>query len=390
MKSTNKLTAMAIVAVVSFTSCSTNTQQKAELEPTAAQQLIDKLECISRDSCVVFGHHDDTAYGVTWNNIGIAEHNDLDTTGRSDVKDVVGDYPGLMNWDLGRIEFDSDKELDGVPFDFIRNEIRKQHKRGGINSISFHVSNPLTIGNSWDTTSVDVEKNVVNLMQSATEQGTEVNKRLCSWIEKAANFIASLTDENGKPIPVVFRPWHEHTGSWFWWGAAHSTPENYKQLWKLTRAIFDKHNITNVVWCYSPDRCETAEKYLECYPGDEYVDIMGADVYMFGAEDGIEWYTNSARQTLTAAANYAKQHNKLVAFSETGSETIPVPDFFNNILLPICKEFNTCYVCVWRNATPWMKENHYYAPYKGHASEASFIQFYNNPSTLFCNETAKY
>ena len=385
----NKPTIISASLLTTLVACSVTPSQNdtpSSVQPSAL--LIDKLQCISRDSCFLFGHHDDTAYGTTWNNIGRTDHNDLDTTGRSDVKDVVGDYPGLMNWDLGLLEVDSLRNLDGVPFSFIRSEIQKQHKRGGVNSISFHALNPLTMGNAWDTTvnTPDVE----NLMLSAVQQGTPINQTLTQWIGKLADFIASLTDDNGNPIPVVFRPWHEHTGNWFWWGAKHCTPDSYKQLWQLTRNVFDQHGINNVVWCYSPDRCETAEQYFERYPGDDYVDILGADVYMFGGEEGIDWYNQCANQTLQIAADYAKQHNKLVAFSETGSETLPVDNFFSNILLPICQKYNVCYVCVWRNATPWMKENHFYAPYKGHSSESSFVEFYNAPSTLFCSDAAKY
>jgi len=53
-------------------------------------------------------------------------------------------------------------------------------------------------------------------------------QRYDSWLDKVANFMTSLKGANGKPIPMVFRQLHEHTGSWFWWGRDHVSLEDYK------------------------------------------------------------------------------------------------------------------------------------------------------------------
>jgi len=75
---------------------------------------------------IMFGHQDDLAYGVNWKY----------EPGRSDVKDVVNDYPAVFGWDIGGIEHDKKENLDNVPFDSIRNYIREVYRRGGINTIS--------------------------------------------------------------------------------------------------------------------------------------------------------------------------------------------------------------------------------------------------------------
>ena len=344
------------------------TRQEAEnLTPT--QQLITRLQNVVDSGKYIYGHADDTAYGHTW------EYEE----GRSDVKEVAGDYPGLINWDLGMIELDSARNLDGVPFVYMANEIKKQHERGGINSISWHPRNPQTGGNSWDVSDSTVVKQIIT-------PGTEANLKVNQWIGHAADFIANLKDSNGEVIPVIFRPWHEHTGHWFWWGTPFSTPEDYKQLWMMTRKVFDEKGVNNVVWAYSPDKVQTEAQYIERYPGDEYVDIMGIDVYQFGAEDGVEAFNENIKSGLDIASKVAREHKKILALTETGLESLPVKDWYTRVLSPAIEPYPIAFVCVWRNAWEERKPEHFYAPYPGHASAPDFVEFYNNPKTLFAKD----
>src|SRR5579872_4799619 len=84
----------------------------------------------------LFGHQDDLAYGYGWKYI----------PGRSDIKDVTGDYPALYGWELGRIELDHAVNIDSVPFDKMKGFIREGYARGGVITISWHLNNPLTGG----------------------------------------------------------------------------------------------------------------------------------------------------------------------------------------------------------------------------------------------------
>ena len=145
---------------------------------TPAASLIAQLDSASKAGKFYFGHSDDTAYGHTWKY----------EKGRSDVKEVTGEYPGLMNWDLGMLELDSAKNLDGVPFAFMAEEIVAQDARGGINSISWHLRNPLSRGDSWDVSASPLKEIGENAALSNT---------LDLWIGKAADFIASLRDSEG-------------------------------------------------------------------------------------------------------------------------------------------------------------------------------------------------
>ena len=89
---------------------------------------------------IMFGHQDDLAYGVGWKYV----------PGKSDVKEVTGDYPAIYGFELGRIELDHRVNIDSVPFDSMRNYIRTVYERGGVITISWHLNNPLTGKTAWD------------------------------------------------------------------------------------------------------------------------------------------------------------------------------------------------------------------------------------------------
>ena len=222
-----------IICAAAITACG-GAQKSSEaadstVVATPAAAMLGRLAAVVADSAVVFGHHDDTAYGHDWSY----------EPGRSDVLETSGRYPGLMNWDLGLVELGDSVQLDGVPLAFIRSEVLAQHERGGINAISWHPRNPVSGGDSWDVSAAPVGE--------AVKPGTALNDTLRVWLGRAADFVCSLTDGSGRRIPVLFRPWHEHTGSWFWWGKEHCTPEEYKALWRLTREVFDARGVDNAV-----------------------------------------------------------------------------------------------------------------------------------------------
>ena len=350
---------------VMLASCSA--EKRTTQEPAAqtpAQALIARMDSVAKSGRFYFGHHDDTAYGHTWE---YAE-------GGSDVRAVTGEYPGLMSWDLGMIELDSARNLDGVPFGFMASEIARQDARGGINAISWHPRNPVSGGGSWDVSMAPLA--MMDSVQAVTDT-------LTAWIDRAAAFIGSLRDAEGNRIPVVFRPWHENSGSWFWWGAAHATPEQYIALYRLTRERFDSAGIDNVVWAYSPDKDLTREQYFSTYPGDEYVDILGTDIYMFDGADGVEPYKARIAAQLPYVVEEAQKRGKLAAFTETGSESLPVADWYTGVLMPSIENLPIAYVCVWRNAIESQNPKHFYVPYPGHQAEADFKAFHDNPKTIF-------
>ena len=196
MKNTKLITMLCLGALIA---CSPS---KKGLEPTSEQvspreRLIENLRATPQKG-IMFGHHDDTVYGIGW---------EFDEGG-SDVQKVCGDYPAVISFDLGEIELGGDKSLDKVPFEKIRKEIINQYNRGGLVSLSWHPRNPKTGGDAWDVSDHAVVKSIL-------PEGENYEK-FQSWLGKVNDFILSLKTSDGTKIPVLFRPWHEHTGSWFW------------------------------------------------------------------------------------------------------------------------------------------------------------------------------
>lgn len=347
-----------------------NAAETAEESATPASTLLALMGEAAKQGKYMVGHHDDTAYGYEWQY----------EEGRSDVKETAGDYPGVINWDLGLIELDSAKELDGVPFEFIAEEVAKQNARGGVNSFSWHLRHPGTRATSWD-----VQPPVV---AEIVTEGTAMNDTMVAWIGRAADFIGSLRDAEGNRIGVMFRPWHEHTGSWFWWGKDLCSPADYKALWALTRKVFDDKGIDNVVWVYSPGQVADEAEYMERYPGDEYVDVLGCDIYHYGGEPATDDYRMNVNNTLGIAKKLADEHGKLIALSETGIEALPMEGWFTEVLGPLCDAYPITFVTLWRNAEKNSKHEHFYAPYKGHPAEKSFAEWTAGPTTLMASDVA--
>ena len=129
----------------------------------------------------------------------------------------------------------------------------------------------------------------------------------------------------------------------------------------------------------------TEEKFLERYPGDEWVDMVGMDNYGDFGRDG-KYNVEAGAKKLKIVSDYAKKAGKLAAFTETGLESIPNASWWTETLLKTLKTegMQLSYVLVWRNDV--RSPTHYYAPYPGHSSVPDFIKFYNDPFTLFEND----
>lgn len=309
------------------------------------------------DKVIMFGHQDDMAYGLGWK----YEEN------RSDVKSVTGAYPAVHGWDLGHLELGKKQNLDSVPFDKMQNFIKKVHHLGGVNTISWHLDNPVNGKSSWDNS---------NTVSKIIPGGSH-HQVFKDWLDRVASFLGDLKDEKGKLIPVLFRPYHEHTGSWFWWGEDNCSVSDYKQLWRFTvDYLRNEKKLHHLIFVYSTSRFKSEDHYLERYPGDEYVDMVGFDTYVKPKEYD---YQSTLTNQLAVLQHVAESHGKLAALTETGYVTIPDAHWWTGTLLPLLAKHKLSYVLVWRNARP----NHHYAPFPGHPSVSDFLKFYQDERIIF-------
>ncbi|MFR9644930.1 MAG: glycosyl hydrolase [Rikenellaceae bacterium] len=333
-----------IMTSVSLMSCSDNAPQ------SGAATLLETLEKSVNQGKIMLGHQDATVYGHSWKY----------ESDRSDVYDIVGDHPAVIGWDIGDIEFAHDNNLDGVPFDIMRSEIAKQHERGGINTISWHAYNPVG-GTAWD----EGEGMVTSILE-----GGEHFEMFQTRLDRVAEFLSSLRDSNGELIPIIFRPWHEHNGNWFWWGEKWCTHEEYRQLWDMTYKYMQQRGLDNLVWCYMP--CFDAEDKA---PDVDQYDMVGFDEYPYNND--MEKFQTNFKAKMEMLNEYRTKYGKIITVSETGYEGMGSDDWFTQVIMPMIESEPVSYVLFWRNA--WDREEHFFCSYKGHSSEADFRTFVENP-----------
>lgn len=333
--------------------------------------LYKKLNLLAQKG-YLFGHQDDLAYGVKW------KYED----GRSDIKDVVGDYPAVYGWDIAGLERNDANNIDGIPFTKMKQYIEEANQRGGISTISMHFDNPATGKSAWD--------NSPNTLKSILP-GAENHQKFTIWLDKAADFFLSLKDKKGKNIPILFRPYHELTGGWFWWGKGNGTPEEFKTLWKFTFDYLQKKGVHNLIYIYNTGSFNSKEDFLDKYPGDDYADILSFDSYQNNDDKEGKKFIEEVQNQLKIIDEIGKKQNKLIAVAEAGYEAIPDPKWWTGTLSKAIGEYKISYVLLWRNHGWQEKEQkmHYYAPYPGQISAKDFVDFYKLDKTLFEKDIKK-
>lgn len=335
--------------------------QKLEAEKTGSELLLERLSEIKKKG-YMFGHQDDTFYGLTW---------EWDY-GRSDIYDTVGDFPAVMGFDLGGLELDDDKNLDGVPFDKIREELIKHYERGGIVTISWHPRNPVTQGTAWDVSDDLVIHKILNV--------ESIRTKFIGWIIKVGDFLSTLKTEDGTKIPIIFRPWHENNGSWFWWGQKLCSDEDFKEFWNFLQDELIARGLDNLLWSYSPnlDGGWDEERFLKRYPGNDRVQLIGEDAYQWGTEED---FVKALTKDLDFLQYFAEKNNKLFALTECGYKNIPDANWWTGVLKPIMDKYPICYFHTWRN----YKEE-FFAPDPKQISAADFIKLYESSNVLFLRD----
>lgn len=312
---------------------------------------------------ILFGHQDDLAYGLRWEGL----------RGKSDVKSVTGDYPAVFGWELGNIG--DNENIDGIPFDSIVSYVKLSDEMGGINAISWHARYPVTNFDSWNLTDI----NLHSLLP-----GGESHSLLTEKLDLLAGFFLELKTDDGTLIPVVFRPWHEMYGNWFWWGRSKCSDEEYIQLFRFTiDYLKNEKKVSNILVAFSPDnRFNSEETYLERYPGDEYVDILGLDDY----DDFRNGRLDLIVIKLGIVSDVAKKKNKIAAFTETGSDKLEISNWYTSNLLQVLKANektrNISWVMVWRNRDT----EHFFVPDEYQDQREDFKLFCDDKMILLLDE----
>ena len=333
---------------------------KEQMAPVAPK-LEKRLQTLAGKGYMM-GHQDDPFYGLSWEW----------EFGKSDVLATVGDYPAVMGFDLGGIEMGDAKNLDSVPFTRIHDELIAHHQRGGIVTVSWHPRNPLTGGTAWDVADTTVVRSIL--------PGGSRHDKFCLWMQRVGDFLKTLKTDGGQPVSVIFRPWHENNGSWFWWGQKLCSDEEFHGLWNMLQDYLRGQGLDNLLWSYSPnlDGGWTKERFLQRYPGNDRVTLIGEDAYQWGTEAD---FKSALKADLTFLSQFARENGKLLAMTECGLKNMTDATWWTRVLKPIMDEYPLSYFLLWRN----YKEE-YFGPAPELPCAADFRKLYKAENTLFLKE----
>lgn len=373
------------------------------------------LQTLGTTESVIFGHQNDT-----WHKAGSS------SLGDSDVEDITQSISGVVGLDtlsLTGNEYSAgdynDTHTDQVDIGTLGEELANVTaaalltneciEDGAIITLSAHMPNfaNIELNEDYDEDTdptyakydfgVYTPNDLTGDVMNEILPGGEYNEVYTAFLDLVADY-ANQVDGT-----VLFRPFHENTGSWFWWGAAFCDAETYKSVYRYTvEYLRDEKGVHNFLYEYGPgSEAADTDEYAERYPGDDYVDIIGFDMYNTDPqEDNSSWLT-SFKNELAIVEEFAQSHGKLVAVTETGvacsdggallkSGNLD-KDWFAEVT-DVVSDSSASYFLVWAN---WGESSDFYTPYVksvnedgtlyGHEMLDNFISFFNDARTVFAD-----
>ncbi|MDO5519055.1 MAG: glycosyl hydrolase [bacterium] len=365
--------------------------------------LASYLKSLMANDQVLFGHQNATFRSVRDDGV------------TSDVEDMVGTLPAITGIDslsLSGCETSTTNRKDALAASVAAS--KKAYENGSIVTLSCHMpnfTNKKIVKNAdgtYDFTACDFSesKDCSNNCADQILEGGAYNDVYNDYLDMIADYALELQKEN---IPILYRPFHENNGNWFWWGSTTSV-ESYKAVYRYMVDYLKDKGVHNLLYIYSPNGpIASEEEYLQRYPGDEYIDIVAFDYYddynTYPADFNEQFFDN-LEQSCDVVASIAKSHGKIPAISETGCRVMrsngdmaglaitenPIAGhkWFTKIM-EVAQKTGMPYYLVWAN----FDDANFFVPYKyndtlGQELVNDFIDFYNDPSSIFANGTNFY
>lgn len=372
----------------------------------SALALQSYLNGLKNSDQVLFGHQNDVSRSVS-------ARDDL-----GDVHDVTGSVSGVFGIDtlsLTGSEGGGENAKDALVKAVASSKTAAQN--GAIVSLSAHMPNftnnkiKKNDDGTYDFYKCDFSESqdLSNDSLKTILPGGENNDVYNAYLDIIADYANQLAVDD---IPVMFRPLHENTGSWFWWGSTNSE-ESFKSLYRYTRDYLENKGVHNMLYVYSPCGPITSEEdFMSRYPGDEYVDVLGFDYYAdytYGQDADDSYFTN-LDSTCQVVSKIAEEHGKIAGISECGVRVTRADGSSDGLLVKgnpvaqeksgynwyqkvsdVAKKNDMPYYLVWAN----FSDTNFYVPYKyddtyGQEMINEFIDYYNDGSSIFGNGTNFY
>ncbi|MDT0645092.1 glycosyl hydrolase [Zunongwangia sp. F260] len=310
-------------------------------------------------------------------------------SGESDMKKLTGSDPGMLGSDFMFITDDSNNGEAGNWFyqqeQQITQDAIEAYDKGMVNAFTWHLREPYE-GDDFYTSEMTAFQRE-NAFRSIMPGGAN-HDYYREKLQKVAEVVKNLRGSDGTLIPVIFRPFHEFDGDFFWWGAPYSTPAEFKEVWRFTVTYLrDELDVHNILYAFAPDNSYTSKSaYLSRYPGDEYVDILGMDNYGdFSSQSGSG--VAAANQKLKVVSDLAKERNKVAALTETGyfvDAQNPLPsNFYSENIYNVITEsdVNIGFIMFWQNYA-----DSYTVPVPGVEGEDDFMEFIEKEEALLLED----
>ena len=368
------------------------------VDPDATKEtksLFAYLKNIGNDH-VLFGHQQDTTSGISG--------------ASSDTYKDVNAYPAVV----------------GINFaTSIVSSVRSLYNQGIICEINAH-GGSASVGGNMTTNSgygsmTDLESVAKCLPgYSINASNATYYNRLITYLDNVASTVKGLTVSTTDQtlIPVIFRPWHEHNGDWFWWDCTTATEGEFKELFRFTvEYLRDIKDVHNVIYAFSPNgHYADREEYLYGYPGDDIIDILGIDIYWDGPQINPRWWPQLQNDMRVVSA-YAKETGKIAALTEfglrwcAGGNGLYYPsantytswgtsapygtEWFTRLRDAVINDdqVQMAYMATWANFTGVTQ---FWVPYRGYTGGSAadrgdhemlpdFIKYYNQDDVLFAD-----
>ncbi len=357
MKANFSLFVSIFILLISFHNAYAQVDTDATIKTKA---LYTNLKVIQDSKNILFGQEFFNSFRYSSG----GAHGDKDF---SDSKEVTGSHPAVLGSD-----FHYYLEKSATEKSYHTEAVKWAYQLGYVITYDWHLSARGTNSYQFAGSPPDLVNNIV-----ADLNGDR------AWflgeLDKVIDIINNDLRVGNDTIPIVFRPFHEMNGNWFWWGSAATSATNYRALYALT-VDYVKDRTKSVMFCWSPN----LPLDFNYYPGDEYVDFVGLDYYEINAA--------TLRTQLGALVDFAEQHEKIAVLSETGNRVLGdnASLYWNQTVLPAIlddpagKAWKISWLLTWINAS-WS------FPYVPHASSSqaaknSFISFKESPYIIFGNE----
>ncbi len=391
----------------------------------ATKNLYAYLKAVGESDSVIFGHQNDTHHKAGSKGEGFSE---------SDTKDVTGSIAGVIGIDVLSLTGNEASEWNAPEADriaYVADITRKAAAEGALITLSAHMPNFEVIDQRvkaydaaggvvdetknemvgyWTTENGEKQYNFSGYTPGTTTgnivqrimPGQDLNYLYTDYLDLIADYAKSV---EGDGITILFRPFHENTGSWFWWGAAFCDEQAYINLFRYTVDYMkETKGVHNMLYVYGPgSEAANVTEYGARYPGDDYVDMIGYDLYHSGPTQASEpGYLQSISKQNQILRDFATAHDKLYAITETGVADgdialkrtgNEVMDWYMQLLDQITKDGGICYFLVWAN---FDENGSFYLPYvvekkengvlHGHEMLDEFIKFYNDGRSVFATD----